>query len=296
MGGSLSPPAALTHEPPRSSGLDSDEKFFFAGHTILAETIAELSKKNGLDKATEVILTGCSAGGIGTFNNIEWLVAALPHARVSGNPQAGYFGLPEMDYAHFSKGEQESDWDKYGFGTSEWVFDTDPQLGPAFWKCMNATGDPATHQNRSYCAAIPLAYPYIDAPLFVSENTADSYQIFAQGGAPRMPSPEVSAYVLNISGVIRGSLTSQIVDGKKSTTDGLFSPACLAHCLKFSGEKAPKVQGLTHQEALGNWYFKRGKAPYMLLDESTEEKQLLSCSDVTQRAHRSGNLRGAPRA
>jgi hypothetical protein len=71
----------------------------------------------------------------------------------------------------------------------------------------------------------------------------------------------------------------QIIHGKKAATDGLFAPACLAHCLQFSGDKAPKVNGKTHQQALGDWFCGRG-TDHLLLDPSTDTKQLLSCSDI----------------
>jgi hypothetical protein len=120
FGGSLSLPASLAmklyNQSSKRSGNSAkkDMQFQFAGHTILAETVAALQGKHNLGKPIEdgdepsVILTGCSAGGIGTFQNTEWLAATLPQARVVGNPQAGYFGLPEMDYAHFAKGLPET--------------------------------------------------------------------------------------------------------------------------------------------------------------------------------------------
>ena len=36
--------------------------------------------------------------------------------------------------------------------------------------------------------------------------------------------------------------------------DGLFAPACLAHCLDWQG---PKISGVTHAAAVGGWYFNR---------------------------------------
>jgi hypothetical protein len=74
---------------------------------------------------------------------------------------------------------------------TEWIFAASPWFGPAYHKCMASTA-PVTHQNRSYCVAVPFMYPYVEAPLFVSENTADSYQIFTGGGCPRTESAEVN--------------------------------------------------------------------------------------------------------
>ena len=42
---------------------------FFQGHLIVEEVLSSLKDVSGLADATEVILTGCSAGGIGTIAN-----------------------------------------------------------------------------------------------------------------------------------------------------------------------------------------------------------------------------------
>ena len=82
-------------------------------------------------------------------------------------------------------------------------------------------------------------------------------------------------------GLMTGTLTAEVLKGPKNGTDGLFSPACLAHGLAFSGPAAPKVQGLQHYEALGNWYFRRAGAR-LLLNNSTDPDTLLACSDATK--------------
>ena len=73
---------------------------------------AELKQQHGLATAKKVLLTGGSAGGIGTFKNVDWLASQLPGAVVKGAPEAGWFfpaalpaDLPNIyapaDWAHF---------------------------------------------------------------------------------------------------------------------------------------------------------------------------------------------------
>ena len=38
-----------------------------------------------------MLLTGGSAGGVGTFLNVDWLAKALPQAVVKGAPNAGWW-------------------------------------------------------------------------------------------------------------------------------------------------------------------------------------------------------------
>ena len=229
---------------------------------------------------------GCSAGGIGTFYNTDWLASQFDpkQTRVVGNPQAGYFGLAIKDYHTWVN--LLPDPDPYYFNSSSWLLNI-KQAGTtpgtpshaAVAKCM--ADDPSAGQQL--CSSVPRLYPYTQTPLFVSENTADSYQVFAQGGAPQDEANATVAYVDYLHDILAGSLHSNVMRGHKNATDGLFAPACLAHCLQFSGSKAPRVQGKTHQQAVGDWYFGRG-AQHFLINDSTAQADLLSCTDVAQAA------------
>ena len=101
------------------------------------------------------------------------------------------------------------------------------------------------------------------------------------GQCPHSSSEQVWAYGDYVQSLLTGTLTAEVLKGPKNGTDGLFSPACLAHGLAFSGPAAPKVQGLQHYEALGNWYFRRAGAR-LLLNNSTDPDTLLACSDATK--------------
>lgn len=53
--------------------------------------VEDLVANYGLGDATHVMLTGSSAGGLGTFHNVDLLAERLPNAVVKGAPVAGWF-------------------------------------------------------------------------------------------------------------------------------------------------------------------------------------------------------------
>ena len=68
------------------------DTYVMEGHNIISDVISELIANNAVDSASELILSGCSAGGLGTFENTDFVASLLPNVAVVGNPQAGYFG------------------------------------------------------------------------------------------------------------------------------------------------------------------------------------------------------------
>ena len=71
--------------------------------------------------------------------------------------------------------------------------------------------------------------------MFVSENTADAYQVFRQGLCPTSFDRNAEAYIDYLRGILAGSLEKVIVHGGKVKQDGLFAPACLKHLPTLSG-------------------------------------------------------------
>lgn len=68
---------------------------YFQGHSIIEEVGESLLQLYGLGSATEVILTGCSAGGIGTILNCDFVATKLGGNRPGGprvtcRPEAGW--------------------------------------------------------------------------------------------------------------------------------------------------------------------------------------------------------------
>jgi hypothetical protein len=72
--------ATTQHQPKIRGGL------IFDGHANFVAIINELKTKFGLGTAKNVMLTGASAGAIGTFYNVVWLAEQLPGANVKAAP------------------------------------------------------------------------------------------------------------------------------------------------------------------------------------------------------------------
>lgn len=75
--------------------------YYFAGRLVVSAILDALESPGGggLGSASEIILFGDSAGGLGTFINLDYVAGRFPRARVTGAPIAGYFAP-----AYFYKG------------------------------------------------------------------------------------------------------------------------------------------------------------------------------------------------
>lgn len=68
---------------------------YFRGFRNLHAIFNDLYENRGLNKATDVVVSGCSAGGLATYLHVDWWRARLPHkAMVVGLPDSGFF----LDY------------------------------------------------------------------------------------------------------------------------------------------------------------------------------------------------------
>ena len=127
------------------------------------------------------------------------------------------------------------------------------------------------------CMLPPNLYAFIKTPMFISENTCDSYQLQVQGHCPATLGPTEVEYVGYVRNQLAGSLSETIVSGVKKDTDGLYAPACLQHCMDWND--GPEIGGRTLAEAFGDWYFGRAtEASSMSLDNNTNINTLIACS------------------
>lgn len=291
------------------------DMYVMEGHNIIAEVLAELSDNNGLQQAADLILSGCSAGGIGVFKNADYVTSTLPNVRVVANPQAGYFGTAFLPYPEFSEldgrcaagqdclsmvdatasvatswtsqltqfqspaedacaaaytgpppppcADQETGpaWDALVAGAAAagmagisscsqlQIFCDNAQFGPAVQPLCPVTCSSCGPVTSPCTGSIPLYYPYIATPTFVSEMTTDGYQMSAMGqlSGDATSSPTGLEYVKYLSYLIGSSLDRNVRGGDHRARDGLWAPACTLHCMPWN-VNSPTVGGLLHYE------------------------------------------------
>ena len=81
--------------------------------------------------------------------------------------------------------------------------------------------------------------------------------------------------------ILATSLTNEVMHGVKAERNGMFAPACLAHCLQWDGGVAPTVGGVNHRDAFTRWFIGAEEgAAAMRLNNTTSVAALMSCSDV----------------
>lgn len=272
--------------------------FTFTGHLYLSQVLDHLEEVSHLAKASEFILTGGSAGGIGTFVNADFVGArpSLASAKFRAMPQGGFFGRPSTDYAHFKA--HTADPDPYQRKYSAWMDNIQKHVTAAEQKCVahNASLGPN-------CGSPLYSYPFTTTKMFIVQAAVDFEQCFEYSGCPSQKvytDPETAAYVQYQHGIQASNLASVVVNGPKTATDGLFAPACLGHVLPqlgWSGVKRvlnidplhknghfvagqdPQVDGMYAAQAFGDWYFERTAAgSHMHLDRNSDLDTLCKCN------------------
>eukprot|EP00753_Platysulcus_tardus_P000836 PLAT10740.1.p1 GENE.PLAT10740.1~~PLAT10740.1.p1 ORF type:complete len:394 (+),score=163.45 PLAT10740.1:34-1215(+) len=204
--------------------------FFFEGHTGLVTLLQHMEDTLGLAHVSELVVTGGSAGGWGTFLNIDYIASRYPHARVTGVPVAGWF-LDAHPYSNKTT--------PFSTGVQAIVQLYDLFLNPS---CVAAHRPSLAFR----CAIAQYAYPYIRTPLFIVESQYDAYQLFVLQGVPFGYNNATCAYDAYFSDAMRTSLLHQL-----RKTDGLFLPSCFLH---DQGPFDTHIDGLNYNASLVQWY------------------------------------------
>jgi hypothetical protein len=234
--------------------------FHFDGYHNFVAIIDMLIADYGLGDATQVLLTGVSAGGIGVFHNIDYLADRLPSAVVKGAPIAGWY-LPGphptdpssmyvfSDYQNFVAGTTGNDVEN-PFETSLWGSNENlPQ------DCITDFGE-----NFLACTTVHNLYRYIKSSLYIIQSQYDPQHIFYFGGVPlKLDYNETDlAYVSFIGDATRASL-EQIINNEayamKPHPDGIYAASCLNHGIP----SIIGIDGLQWIPLFNDWFFQHNK-------------------------------------
>ena len=204
-------------EAPVSSG-GAPMNLYFRGASIFNASVAALLAK-GMGKADNIILKGCSAGGLATWLHadyfFDWMAAAAPGARVVSVPDAGFF----MD--HNTTAGAPSMTPQY-----KWVAQTMSTL-------QTDAGCLAAHPGGDAwrCFLAQEVLPFVTSPVFATQDLVDSWQM---ANIFRLPCiGNLSACTpaeLAAMQQYRADMLAALAPLTRSATNGAYLSACVQHC------------------------------------------------------------------
>lgn len=211
----------------------SNSTIFYRGHRILRAVIDNLTA-TVLAGASDVVVSGCSAGGLSTFLHADDWRASLPRARVTALPDSGFF----LDFNMTANGG-------YGALMRDIVREMNATLPPA---CVAANpGDPAA------CIFAEVVSRTLATPTFALQSKYDSWQLVGDAGLPVNDTTGVNAWGRALSERLRAGLLAL-------PQHGAALDSCLHHCGGF--DSFVFDGGFTQATAHAAWYAGGARALY----------------------------------
>ncbi len=223
------------------------ETWNFHGKAIVEAMFADLQNPEvirtaNLGSASQVLITGSSAGGGGVSNNLDDIASWLPGVQVKGFIDSSWsYDNPVFEVIEGTENRNRTGYTDYR-GT---VLDS---------TCVEAHAD-----DPSLCTLLSYNYPYLETPTFIFQNQYDQLKMANLGLT--IPFDATEQAFLDTT-FIPGLLESYTV-----VDDGLFSPKQTFHTMLTSSRyTSTKLDGVSIQEAFTNWYFGR-PGPTRLVEE-----------------------------
>jgi hypothetical protein len=251
---------------------------------FLSHQVEELLAKYNLGHASDIILAGDSAGGIGVWMNLDYLATKIhainPKTRIVGAPIAGFYFYADVPYTGPDHTYSSlANFSESGMATAYNLWQSYVDV-----TCLSAkTKDPYA------CTLSAYSYPYISSETFIIEAQTDQVVLEAHDWVPSPPklcnNPELQ-YVASWRDEMISILTNYGVFDSSNSHSGAFLPACYTHT-GFSSSGPKLGSDLNYLDAFNNWYFKRSSPEsYKLRDiceaitdlENIDAKKHLFCN------------------
>jgi len=208
---------------------------YFRGFRILQAMLADLLSSRGLSKATDVVISGCSAGGLSTFLHVDWWRQHLPQgAHVVGMPDSGFF----LDYEAPAK--------RYHSGMI-WVFDQMNATSGVNQACIQA--HEAT-QDTWKCFFAQWTSPHITTPTFPLQSVYDSWQTSEDLNSSDQI--VINEWGRNLTDLVKTLFLTQ-------PQHGIFLDSCFHHCGNWG---SIRINGLVQATAFQQWYNGQGATKF----------------------------------
>jgi ribosome maturation protein SDO1 len=232
----------------------------FAGHHILEATLNDIEKQYNLKEATEILVTGASAGGIGVWTNVDWVAQRYPHAKVTGISVAGmYFYATYYEGPDHTNPGSMADFREGAWPNTFALYDAyvDEDCASA----MSNSSSSSTSSSSPYpCMLLNNSLPYIDSDVFVVQAQTDQVVLEGHDQFPEdhMYDPDEQHFMhewhVNMTVALEPFSAQHTVNanGVKRKL-GAFAAACYTHC-NFTYTQ-PIIESVNFYTAVHNFYF-----------------------------------------
>ncbi len=230
--------------------------FYLRGRALLAAHLAELEAEHGfLSTATEVVVSGTSAGGLSTHLHAPTIAAALrvPTARVVAVPDAGWW------------------WDSPAYGdpvARPWVDMLTPAL--PFWNATLTSTDgraclAANAAAPVRCYTQPYLSAFTSTPTFHVQSLYDTYNLDYCFRFPCALGTSCNASEVAAAHDFRDRMEASIVGAEAAhgQRDGHALTACYQHeeSCRAADWFGITIGGQTLEQTFAAWYARGGADP-----------------------------------
>jgi len=199
----------------------------FRGHLNLEAMFDDLFNVRGLKSAAEVVISGCSAGGLATYLHVDWWRARLPtNIHVVGMPDSGFFLDFEGPPQYHTKMIWTFTWMNATSGVNERCIEAYRRTGDT-WRCFFAQ----------------YTSPFIAVPIFPLQSEYDSWQVGNILGS------KDTAAVNNYGALLTSLFKKNVLD--PHSQNSVMLDSCYHHCGEWN---AIHIDGLTQAQAFKAWY------------------------------------------
>jgi len=209
----------------------SNNTLHFRGRAILDAEIKSILNDRGMSKATDVVVSGCSAGGLATFLHCDHWADAIAAAtkgaaKVACMPDSGFF-LDEDRSPQF--GSKMRNVHKFQESSAEG---------------LNKACIAAHAGEEEKCIFAQWTSEHIKTPTFPLQSVYDSWQTGNVMG--RSDDATQNEFGKNVTGLVESLFLKQ-------PQHGIFLDSCHHHCGAWNG---PVIDGFNSSFALQEWYNK----------------------------------------
>jgi len=193
------------------------------GHRILKAVYNDLLNIQGMNNATDIVITGCSAGGLSTWLHSDWIKDNLLNnlnnkdARISALPDSGFF----IDYNGYTGNTNYSNGMK-------WVFNNgNMSYGSINSDCINNYGGKDS-SNAYNCVFAQNIAPFVDIDLFVLNSEYDAWQTSNILGSTA--NDTINEYGKNFTEIIYNNFFNKNSVENNNNNRAGYIDSCHHHC------------------------------------------------------------------